>query len=159
MNYGLQHRYYAHDLGAAPQTVSLLTPSGGLNYGIPKNLPVIVLPKGPIATPKPVTPIVAADAAPAICLDQSENSISCSDPNCAHGDCGSTAAQITVGALCLDQGENQIDCTDPNCTFGDCVSTSWWSKSSIITGVPDVAIYAVLAMVLFGGGFGAGRRR
>lgn len=56
----------------------------------------------------------------AVCLDQNQNSVPCSDPECTYGDCGSTAAQVTVGALCLDQSQNQVACTDPNCTFGDC---------------------------------------
>ena len=60
--------------------------------------------------------------APTICLDQNENTISCTDPNCTYGDCGSSGSQITVGALCLDQGQNQVACTDPNCTYGDCTS-------------------------------------
>ena len=60
--------------------------------------------------------------APTICLDQTQNTISCSDPNCTYGDCGTSGAQITIGALCLDQGENQIGCSDPNCTYGDCTS-------------------------------------
>ena len=60
--------------------------------------------------------------APTVCLDQNQNTIPCSDPNCTYGDCGSTGPQITVGALCLDQTQNQISCSDPNCTYGDCVS-------------------------------------
>lgn len=84
--------------------------------------------------------------APAICLDQNENSIACSDPNCAHGDCGSTAPQITIGSLCLDQQENQIACNDPNCTFGDCISSSGLSLTTVL---PFVAI-GVLALLLVG---------
>lgn len=148
MNYGLQHRYHARSLGTSVINIP--------GYG--KLYPIDPTPK-PV-TPKPATPIVSADAAPAICLDETENSVSCFDPNCKYGDCGAPAGvqQITVGALCLDQTQNQIDCTSPNCTYGDCVSGSWWSKSSIITGVPDVAIYVVLAALLFGGGIGVGRR-
>lgn len=58
----------------------------------------------------------------AVCLDENENTISCLSPDCAYGDCGSGAAQATVGALCLDEHENQVSCTDPNCSFGDCMS-------------------------------------
>jgi hypothetical protein len=57
----------------------------------------------------------------AICLDQNQNTIDCSDPNCTYGDCGSSMHQITTGPLCLDEKENQISCLDPNCKFGDCV--------------------------------------
>ena len=60
---------------------------------------------------------------PAVCLDQNQNTVPCSDPECTYGDCGSTAPQITIGALCLDQHQNQINCTDPNCTYGDCLSS------------------------------------
>ena len=60
--------------------------------------------------------------APAVCLDQNQNTISCADPECTYGDCGSTGPQVTVGSLCLDQQQNQIACTDPNCTFGDCTA-------------------------------------
>ena len=57
-----------------------------------------------------------------ICLDQNQNSISCTDPNCTYGDCGATGPQITSGSLCLDPKENQISCSDPTCTYGDCIS-------------------------------------
>lgn len=58
----------------------------------------------------------------AVCLDQNENNVPCTSPDCTYGDCGSTAAQVTVGALCLDESENQIDCSSPACAFGDCIS-------------------------------------
>lgn len=58
--------------------------------------------------------------AAAVCLDQNENSVPCNSPECTYGDCGSSAAQVTVGALCLDQGQNQISCSSPECTYGDC---------------------------------------
>jgi hypothetical protein len=63
-------------------------------------------------------------AASAICLDQNQNSVSCSDPNCTYGDCGSTATQVTSGALCLDSNQNAVACSDPECTYGDCVSSA-----------------------------------
>ena len=134
--HGLRHGYYARQLGQTPWSASVpSTP-------VPAKGTVAVAPTVPTIPP----------GAPAICLNEQQNSISCLDPNCAHGDCGSTGPQITVGALCLDQQENQIDCTDPNCTWGDCMSTSWWSKSTIITGIPDIAIYGLLgAIVLVGG--------
>lgn len=60
----------------------------------------------------------------AICLDQNQNTISCIDPNCTYGDCGSTESQVTSGALCLDQDENAVACADPNCTYGDCIGAA-----------------------------------
>jgi hypothetical protein len=62
-------------------------------------------------------------AASAICLDQNQNNVSCSDPNCTYGDCGSTGPQVTTGALCLDEDQNAVACADPNCAYGDCVAT------------------------------------
>lgn len=63
-------------------------------------------------------------ATAAICLDQNQNSILCSDPDCTYGDCGSAAPQLGAGALCLDQNQNAVPCADPNCTFGDCTATA-----------------------------------
>jgi hypothetical protein len=63
-------------------------------------------------------------ATSAVCLDQNQNAILCSDPDCTYGDCGSTAVQQTSGSLCLDQNQNPIACTDPNCTFGDCTASA-----------------------------------
>lgn len=57
----------------------------------------------------------------AICLDQTQNTIACTDPNCTYGDCGSTDWQQVSGPLCLDQSENQVPCSNPECTYGDCV--------------------------------------
>lgn len=57
----------------------------------------------------------------AICLDQNQNTISCLDPDCTYGDCGSTSTQVTGGSLCLDQNQNAVACSDPECTYGDCV--------------------------------------
>lgn len=62
------------------------------------------------------------DAASAICLDQSQNTVPCSDPSCTYGDCGASGPQVTSGPLCLDQSENAVACADPNCTYGDCGS-------------------------------------
>lgn len=59
-------------------------------------------------------------ASSAICLDQNQNTISCSDPECTYGDCGSSSVQVTQGALCLDQNQNPVACADPECTYGDC---------------------------------------
>jgi hypothetical protein len=89
-------------------------------------------------------------ASSAICLDSNQNSVSCSDPSCTYGDCGSSATQVSSGALCLDQNENAVACTDPNCTYGDCssgtpapvtptsaapASNSSTSTSSILAGI------------------------
>jgi hypothetical protein len=63
-------------------------------------------------------------AATAICLDNNENSVACSDPACAYGDCGSTGPQVTSGSLCLDENENAVACADPNCAHGDCVNAN-----------------------------------
>jgi hypothetical protein len=60
----------------------------------------------------------------AICLDQNQNSVSCSDPSCTYGDCGSTSTQVTSGSLCLDQDQNAVACSDPNCTYGDCTPSA-----------------------------------
>lgn len=63
-------------------------------------------------------------ASSAICLDQNENTISCTDPSCTYGDCGATGvAQVTSGSLCLDSDQNAVACSDPECTYGDCTST------------------------------------
>lgn len=60
----------------------------------------------------------------AICLDQNQNSISCTDPDCTYGDCGATGvSQVTTGSLCLDQDQNAVACSDPDCTYGDCIAT------------------------------------
>lgn len=166
MNYGLHHRYHTRNLGQPGALPDWQYSAGHMPPLYPAYEGGPVARTGTLQTKPPISmlrsPIIAADAAPAICLDESQNSVSCADPNCRYGDCGAPAGvqQVTVGALCLDQSENQIDCSNPNCTYGDCVSaTSWWSKSSIITGVPDIAIYGVLAMLLLGGGFATGRRR
>lgn len=57
-----------------------------------------------------------------ICLDQNENSIPCTDPNCTYGDCGASGPQQASGPLCLDSAQNQVACSDPGCTYGDCVA-------------------------------------
>lgn len=63
-------------------------------------------------------------ASSAICLDQNQNTISCTDPSCTYGDCGATGvAQVTSGSLCLDSDQNAVACSDPECTYGDCTST------------------------------------
>ena len=59
-----------------------------------------------------------------ICLDQSENTIACGDPNCTFGDCGAGGPQLTTGALCLDQAETQVECGSPDCTWGDCIAAA-----------------------------------
>lgn len=177
MNYGTHHRYHARNLGHNYALLSMGQPLGAFSPAtFPSRLPGVGplypvattgrLQTPPPVTPKPVTPIISADAAPAICLDQSQNSVMCSDPNCTYGDCLAPAGvqQVTVGALCLDQSQNQIDCSNPNCTFGDCISsTSFWTKSTIVSGVPDVAIYGLgfllVASLFGGGGFRVGRRR
>jgi len=86
------------------------------------------------------------DDSSAICLDQNQNTISCADPNCAYGDCGSTAPQVTAGPLCLDQDENAVACADPNCTYGDCGSGTVAAKhagtvstATAATAIPLVA--------------------
>lgn len=54
-----------------------------------------------------------------------EQPISCLDPNCTYGDCGSTMPQLQ-GPQCLGPTvngvESQIACTDPMCTYGDCIT-------------------------------------
>lgn len=160
--YGLRHAYRARDLGSMVLTPVHL-PAGvvharlsGMGAPFSSQLPASIIPTASVSGQAMLTP------APAVCLDQHENMIPCSDPNCTYGDCGSSTAQVTVGALCLDQNQNQIACADPNCTFGDCVGASWFSKSSIIAGIPDVAIYGgvlLLMASLAGGGYYAGRRR
>jgi hypothetical protein len=84
----------------------------------------------------------------AICLDQSQNTVSCSDPNCTFGDCGSTAPQQTTGALCLDDAENQVPCDNPECAYGDCVSpTSPSTAPSPAGGAPTGAILVYQATI------------
>jgi len=61
------------------------------------------------------------DLGMAICLDQSQHTVACTDPSCTFGDCGSTDTQQVGGSLCLDQSENQVPCSNPNCTYGDCI--------------------------------------
>jgi hypothetical protein len=164
--HGLHHRYYARSLGLGQSVSSLpfnLLPWGAAAAPAVSSQTPAAVPLSPTAIPsRTATPYVTtpagtsiatapvAGAAPAICLNQAQNSVACSDPNCTFGDCGSNSPQITVGSLCLDSSENQIDCSDPNCTFGDCVSSSssWLTQSTIISGVPDV-------VVLIGGGIGA----
>lgn len=60
----------------------------------------------------------------AICLDQSQNTIACTDPECTYGDCGSTDTQLVGGSLCLDRSQNQIPCSNPECTYGDCLPST-----------------------------------
>jgi len=62
------------------------------------------------------------DLGMAICLDQSQNTVACTDPSCTFGDCGSTDTQQVGGSLCLDHSENQISCSSPECTYGDCIA-------------------------------------
>jgi hypothetical protein len=61
----------------------------------------------------------------AVCLDDQEQPISCLDPTCTYGDCGSTAP-AAPGNACLGPTingvETQIACTDPQCTYGDCIN-------------------------------------
>ena len=153
MNYGLAHRYYARQLGQNP--LDIFKPGAPVDYT--SQFPATSGPNAPFylrrpatvkdSTPAPTLYQQIHSSEPAICLDQQQNSIPCADPNCTYGDCGSAAPQITVGSLCLDQQQNQIACSDPNCTYGDCVGTSLWSKASIIPPIPDVAIYAGLALI------------
>jgi hypothetical protein len=72
----------------------------------------------------------------AVCLDQSQNTIACMDPNCTYGDCGSNAEQLVGGALCLDQGENQVPCSSPSCTYGDCISPKTSTPSPVTINLP-----------------------
>ena len=122
----------------------------------------------------------------AVCLDQSQNTIACMSPDCTYGDCGSNAEQLVGGSLCLDQGENQVPCSSPSCMYGDCTDkakspspvtinlppgpsprvgvpitppTFPTMPSTIIKGIPDIAVFglgAVLLVSIMGGG---GRRR
>jgi len=136
-----------------------------------------------------------------ICLDQNQNTISCSDPNCTYGDCGASGPQVTSGALCLDQSENAVACADPECTYGDCtgptaakksimpatvqaatsislpsrpapvvsvpLSTSipgsvgmFLTNSTLVSGIPNIAVFgiAAAALLLLSGGGGKRRR-
>jgi len=70
-----------------------------------------------------------------ICLDQNQNTIPCSDPNCSFGDCGATGPQVTSGPLCLDQDENAVECADPECTYGDCIGAPAKTKPGNILPV------------------------
>lgn len=57
--------------------------------------------------------------APTVCLNQQQNAISCDDPGCAIGHCGTQVGPVpTFG--CLNQAEDTVLCTDPECTYGDC---------------------------------------
>jgi hypothetical protein len=71
-------------------------------------------------------------ASVAICLDQNQNTVACSDPSCTYGDCGSTGPQQLSGSLCLDQNQNQIACSDPNCTYGDCTASPTTSLATAV---------------------------
>lgn len=73
----------------------------------------------------------------AICLDQNQNSIPCSSPDCTFGDCGSSTPQIMSGSLCLDQSQNQVPCNSPECTYGDCVPSTPAPSSS--SGAPSAS--------------------
>jgi len=124
----------------------------------------------------------------AVCLDETENTIACMDPSCKYGDCGSNAEQLVGGSLCLDYGENQVPCSSPSCSYGDCtdkpkstfpiavnlppgpsprvpvpVPTSNVPKSTlpstIIQGIPDVAIFGLGAILLVSMVGGPGGRR
>jgi hypothetical protein len=96
-----------------------------------------------------MTPSQATATGTAICLDQNQNTIDCSDPNCTYGDCGSTGPQLTTGSLCLDQNENQIACNDPNCTYGDCISapTTTTAAAQPAAGVPTGTILTYTATI------------
>lgn len=87
----------------------------------------------------------------AVCLDQSQNTVSCLDPECTYGDCGSSAAQVTVGSLCLDQHENQVACADPNCTYGDCVGAGTIRKATTpgVSPAPGPSPRTYAPMTLF----------
>lgn len=87
--------------------------------------------------------------AAAVCLDQNENTVSCADPECTYGDCGSTGAQVVVGALCLDQHENQVACTDPNCTYGDCAGAAVVKKTPGVSPAPGPSPRTYAPMTLF----------
>jgi hypothetical protein len=94
----------------------------------------------------------------AICLDQSQNTIACMDPNCTYGDCGSSDTQLVGGALCLDQSENQVPCSNPECTYGDCLPST---RAPSTFGMPNWAVLGV-GVILAGAlvsGMGGGRRR
>lgn len=79
-----------------------------------------------------------------ICLDQAQNTIPCSDPDCAYGDCGGTGHQVMTGPLCLDQQENAVACADANCTYGDCISGAKKSGggATVTAGTPPIVIGA-----------------
>lgn len=68
----------------------------------------------------------------AICLDETENTVACTDPSCKYGDCGSTDWQQVGGPLCLDHAENQIPCSNPGCTYGDCLPSTPAPKPGVI---------------------------
>src|SRR5271166_4985753 len=86
-------------------------------------------------------------ATSAVCLDQSQNAILCSDPDCTFGDCGSSAPQLTSGGLCLDQNQNSIACADPNCTFGDCTSTASQSNPVAISAATSSGATALSQII------------
>lgn len=71
-----------------------------------------------------------------ICLDQNQNSVDCSSPECTYGDCGASGAQVTTGPLCLDQNQNQIGCASPDCSFGDCTPPPMGVSTPAPAGVP-----------------------
>jgi hypothetical protein len=75
----------------------------------------------------------------AVCLDQSENTIACMDPNCTYGDCGSNAEQLVGGSLCLDFGQNQVPCSSPSCSYGDCTDKPKGSGPVVINLPPGPA--------------------
>lgn len=116
--YGMTNAFSASQLNGIGTGIQPFTPGGGQR------------PRASLGQARAFSPyqLRGLGQGPAVCLDQNENTISCLDPNCTYGDCGSTAAQVTVGALCLDEHENQIACTDPLCTFGDCVGAGAMKK-------------------------------
>jgi hypothetical protein len=65
-------------------------------------------------------PSIYCFASPAVCLDGNQNLISCLDPECTYGDCGSAGVAQISGDACLDSNQNPISCSDPECTYGDC---------------------------------------
>jgi hypothetical protein len=166
--------YRLRGMGMQPMPLPLATNMGWQGQIPPPSPPAGVIPSGVlpgVVSPYPVVPAPTniyplapgsgTVTASAICLNQQQNSVACADPTCTFGDCNSTSPQITTGPLCLDQSENQIACNAPNCTYGDCTggaSSSFWSQSTIISGIPDVAIYGVLGVLAAGLLFGSGRR-
>jgi len=79
----------------------------------------------------------------AICLDQNQNTIPCSSPDCTYGDCGAAGPQLSTGPLCLDQSQNQVPCSNPECTYGDCTAPA---KSNTVTTAINAAGYFLPAV-------------